>query len=151
MELLRCPFNSGLPRWLSGKEFSYQCRRCRFNPWIGRSPERGNGKPVFLPGKSHGQRSLEGYSPWVCKESDTTEHTCTRHLHLCSGLRPYLLEHIVSPMKSPILSATFPLLLSSSSPLINMLELQVHLLLYKQGYRWERGWGSETNKTRSVP
>ena len=29
--------------------------------------------PVHLPGKSHGQRSLVGYSPWVCKESDTTE------------------------------------------------------------------------------
>ena len=32
---------------------------------------------VFLPGKSHGQRSLAGYSPWVCKESDTTERDCT--------------------------------------------------------------------------
>ena len=34
----------------------------------------------ILPGKSHGQRSLEGYSPWGCKESDTTEvtyHACT--------------------------------------------------------------------------
>jgi len=29
--------------------------------------------PVFLPGDSHGQRSLVGYSPWDCKESDTTE------------------------------------------------------------------------------
>ena len=29
--------------------------------------------PVFLPGKSHGQRSLDGYSPWVCTESDTTK------------------------------------------------------------------------------
>ena len=29
--------------------------------------------PVFLPGKSHGQRSLVGCSPWGCKESDTTE------------------------------------------------------------------------------
>ena len=28
---------------------------------------------VFLPGKSHGQRSLAGYSPWDCKESDMTE------------------------------------------------------------------------------
>ena len=28
--------------------------------------------PVFLPGKSHGQRSLAGYSPWDCKESDMT-------------------------------------------------------------------------------
>ena len=30
--------------------------------------------PVFLPGKSHGQRSLEGYSPWGHKELDMTEH-----------------------------------------------------------------------------
>ena len=29
--------------------------------------------PVFLPGESHGQRSLVGYSPPGCKESDTTE------------------------------------------------------------------------------
>ena len=29
--------------------------------------------PVLLPGKFHGQRSLEGYSPWGCKESDLTE------------------------------------------------------------------------------
>ena len=28
--------------------------------------------PVLLPGKSHGQRSLVGYSPWGCKESDTS-------------------------------------------------------------------------------
>ena len=29
--------------------------------------------PVFLPGESHGQRSLVGYTPWGRKESDTTE------------------------------------------------------------------------------
>ena len=28
---------------------------------------------VFLPGEPHGQRSLAGYSPWDCKESDMTE------------------------------------------------------------------------------
>ena len=28
--------------------------------------------PIFLPGESHGQRSLVGYRPWVCKESNTT-------------------------------------------------------------------------------
>ena len=33
--------------------------------------------PIFLPGKSHGQRSLVNFSPWGCKESDTTEHTHT--------------------------------------------------------------------------
>ena len=43
----------------------------------GRSPGVGNGNPlpVFLPGKFHGQRILVGYSPWTCKELDTTEHT----------------------------------------------------------------------------
>ena len=33
--------------------------------------------PVFLPGKSHRQRSLVGYSPWGHKESDRTEHAYT--------------------------------------------------------------------------
>ena len=33
--------------------------------------------PVLLPGESHGQRSLVGYSPWGCKESDTTERLCS--------------------------------------------------------------------------
>ena len=34
--------------------------------------------PVFLPGESHGGRSLVGYSPWGCKESDMTERL---HFH----------------------------------------------------------------------
>ena len=44
-------------------------------PGLGRSPGEGNGKPtpVFLPEKSYGWRSLAGYSPWGCKESDMTE------------------------------------------------------------------------------
>ena len=44
-------------------------------PGLGRSPGEGNGNPfqLFLPGKSHGQRSLVGYSPQGSKELDTTE------------------------------------------------------------------------------
>ena len=34
--------------------------------------------PIFLPGKSHGQRSLAGYSPWAHKESDTTKFLRTQ-------------------------------------------------------------------------
>ena len=37
--------------------------------------------PVFLPGESHGQRSLAGYSPWGHKELDTTEQL--ELLYLC--------------------------------------------------------------------
>ena len=44
-------------------------------PGLGRSPGEGNGNPLqyYCLEKSHGQRSLVGYSPWGCKESDTTE------------------------------------------------------------------------------
>ena len=35
--------------------------------------------PVFFPGESYRQRSLEGYSPWDCKESDMTEQLSTQH------------------------------------------------------------------------
>ena len=42
--------------------------------WVRKIPWRGKWQPtpVFLLGKSHGQRSLVGYSPWGLKESDTT-------------------------------------------------------------------------------
>ena len=48
---------------------------------LGRSPRERNGNPLqyFLPRKSHGQRSLVGYSPWGDKESDMSEHTHTQH------------------------------------------------------------------------
>ena len=55
-----------LPWWLSGEESTCQCRGPRFYPWVGKVPWRRKWQPtpVFLPGKSHGQRSLVGYSPW---------------------------------------------------------------------------------------
>ena len=45
------------------------------DPRVGKIPRRRewHPAPVFLPGKSHGQRSLAGYSPWGRTESDTTE------------------------------------------------------------------------------
>ena len=52
-------------------------KRRGFSPWVGKIPWRRKWQPtlVFLPGESHGQRSLVGYSPWGCKESDMTEAT----------------------------------------------------------------------------
>ena len=46
-----------------GCHFLLQCRRCRFNPWVGKILWRRN-SPILLPGKFLGQRSLVGYSPW---------------------------------------------------------------------------------------
>ena len=44
---------------------------CQEVPWR----RKWQSTPVLLPGKSHGQRSLVGYSPWGRKESDTTERS----------------------------------------------------------------------------
>ena len=46
------------------------------SPWYRR--RQWHPTPVFLPGKSHGWRSLVGCSPWGCEESDTTERL---HFH----------------------------------------------------------------------
>ena len=63
------------PKWLNGKEPTCQSRRPRFDPWFWKIPWRWKWQPipVFLPGESHGQRSLVGYSPRGLKESDTAE------------------------------------------------------------------------------
>ena len=71
---------SGFLDGVNGKEPSCQCRRhkrFRPNPWVGKIPWRRAWQPtpVFLPGESHGQRSLVGYSPWGHKGSDTMEAT----------------------------------------------------------------------------
>ena len=54
---------------------------CRFDPWVRKIPWRRKWQPtpVFLLGKSHGQKSLAGYTPWSHKESDMTEQLT----HIC--------------------------------------------------------------------
>ena len=79
--------NIVLCRCLSDKESACQCRRHRrhrFDPWVGKIPwsRKWQSTPVFLPGKSHGQKSLVGYSPWGHKELDMTDHTCKKPLAL---------------------------------------------------------------------
>ena len=63
-------YHYGFPRCPSGKEPTYQCKRCWFDPW-GR---KWQPSPVFLPG----QRSL-GYSPWNQEELDMTKHMHNYH------------------------------------------------------------------------
>ena len=57
------------------KESTCQHRRPEFNPLVRKIFWRRKWQPTlkFLPEKSHGQRSLVGYSPWGCKKSDKTE------------------------------------------------------------------------------
>ena len=61
--------NYGLPKWLSGKESSRQCKRHEFDPGVGKIPWKRKWQlsSIFLPGNSHRQRNLAGYSPWGLK------------------------------------------------------------------------------------
>ena len=52
----------GLPWWLRWWRICLQCRRLRFNPWIGKIPWRRS-TLVFLSGEFHRQRSPLGYTP----------------------------------------------------------------------------------------
>ena len=63
-----------------------QYGRPGFYPWVGKIPWRRAWQPtpVFLPGESHGQRSLGSCSPWGHKESDTTERLSTPWLEQLS-------------------------------------------------------------------
>ena len=74
--LLYCTnlFRMGFPGGSDGR-VHLQCRRPGFDPWVGRISWRRARQPtpVFLPGESHGQRSLVGCSPWDPRELDTTE------------------------------------------------------------------------------
>ena len=57
------------------------CRRRQWHP-----------TPGFLPGKSHGRRSLVDCSPWGCKESDTTDWL---HFHFSHALEKEMATHSV--------------------------------------------------------
>ena len=70
-------------RGAGGKGLACQCRRpsIMHKTWVqclGQEDPLEEGmaaSPVILPREFHGQKTLVGYSPWGCKESDTTEAT----------------------------------------------------------------------------
>ena len=65
----------GFPGGSDGKESACKAEDSGSIPRIGKIPWRSEWlpTPVFLPGEFHGERSLGIYSPWGCKELDTTE------------------------------------------------------------------------------
>ena len=69
----------GFPVGSDGKESACNAENPGSISGLGRSPGEGNGNPLQYSclENPHGQRSLVGYSPWGCKESDTTEQLST--------------------------------------------------------------------------
>ena len=68
------PVIRGIPLWFSSTESTCNAGDMPYNPWVGKIiwKRKWQPTPVFLPGESHGQRSLAAYSPWGCKESNVT-------------------------------------------------------------------------------
>ena len=80
---------------LAVKDPPAKCRKhwtCRFDPWVRKIPWRSKRQPalVFLPGEFHGQRSLEGYSPWGHRELNTSQH---EHARTCTHARAHTHTH----------------------------------------------------------
>ena len=95
-----------LPCCLRQWSIYLKCRQPGLDPWVGKNPWGGKWQPtpVLLPGKFHGRKSLVGYSPWGCKESDMTEW-----LHFLCFLLRWRLE-----LKSIILIQGFSLCVRGS-------------------------------------
>ena len=98
----------GLCWWLSDKESTCQCKRCRFDRWVRKIPWRRAWQPtqVFLPGESRGQGSLAGYRPWGHKELETTEHWC--HSHINDLERSEYSFYYLGIFRNVIMSETLP-------------------------------------------
>ena len=87
------------------------CLRCgthKFNLWVRKLPWRREWLPtlVSLPGESHGQRNLAGYSPQGCKELDTTEQLRLSLLLLSPSPPPSPWPHHILPVSGSDSSRT---------------------------------------------
>ena len=90
----------------SGTVSTCQCRRLKrhgFDAWVWKIPWRRKWQPilVFLPEKSHGQRSLAGYSSWALKELAMTEQRPTPEHSTALYLN---FSNIVYEIKLPIVT-----------------------------------------------
>ena len=81
-----------------------------FDPWVGKIPWRRKMQTtsVFLPGKSHGRRSLAVYSPWGRKKSDMTErlhfHSAYKLNKQSDNIHPWCAPFPI--LNQPVLSKT---------------------------------------------
>ena len=82
--------NHCFPGGSDGKRTHLQCRRPRFDPWVGKIPWRRKLQPtqVLLPGESHGLRSLLGYSKLDTTERQTLVLSSKLKRQLFSAVRP---------------------------------------------------------------
>ena len=98
----------GFPGAPSGKESAGDIGS--FNPWVGKIPWRKKWQPtpVFLPGRSHGQRSLAGCSPGGQKESDMTGRLSTVESSNWTGLEDRMIHRAPWTLQTPATHVAIP-------------------------------------------
>ena len=115
-----------------------ECRKPGIDTLIGKIPWRRIWlpTPLFLPGDFHGQMSLAGYSPWRCKESDTTDGLSTQlstvytvsnkyHSYRCITHGGTVGTHIVTPKMYGFCKVLHDFPYISAIPVISYTKLQV--------------------------
>ena len=142
-----------------------QCRGHGFGPWVGKIPwsRKWQSTPVFLPGKSHGQRSLVGHSPWGRRELDTTEHLSTHATSVLCVIhksiskisrklrhspRPRIQTQISNWLTNPSNSTCFTNL---GSFLTNLVFFTIHILPVPQERTLSPSWLLLSNHSLSSP
>ena len=104
----------GFPGGSDGKESTCNAADLASIPGLGRSPGGGHGNPLQCSclENRHGQRSLVDYSPWSCKESDTTKRLST-HIVITTTIYTCLFHPLKFTLdmvltKKPVLPTTPP-------------------------------------------
>ena len=146
LQLGENPAIYGLPWWLRWLRICLQCGRAQFDPWVWKIPWTRAWQPtaVFLPGESPWtEEHLAGYSPWGCKELDTTEWLSTRHspsylYGYCKALKHQSLKNI-------LLSQQLPLIKCCEHSAAVILSLSFHPFLL--GSSWTQEWSHYSNPT----
>ena len=136
-------YSTGFPGSSAGKESACQCRRHGFIPWVGKIPWRRKWQPtpVFLPGKSHRQRNLAGYSSvqsLSCVRLFATSWTAARQASLSitnsqSSLKLMSIESVMPP--NHLILCCPLLLLPSVFPSIRIFSNESALHI-----RWPKYW-----------
>ena len=87
-QALRSQVASQVAQWVKNRPAVQETQETRFDPWVGNIRWRRAWQftPIPLPGESHGQRNLAGYSPWGRRGSDTTEWLSTQDFCYCFAL-----------------------------------------------------------------
>ena len=121
---------------------SLQSGRPGFDSWVGKIPWRRKWQstPALLPGKSHGQRILIGYSPWGLKESDTTErlHFHFHFIYIVTSLVAQMVKHL------PAKWETWVRFLGREDP------LEKEMAIHSSTLAWKTPWTEEPDRLQSM-